>query len=416
LQKLHWSVFVLVAVFALVLTVGACAEKTTIVIAHPWGGESGEAFKKVVDLFNESQDEIRAEGMYAPYADISQEKLLLMMASGSPPDVAMLADLLIAEYAESGGIKPLDNLVARDQVLPGDYWEAAWRVTEYKGQHWAMPYTNDSRALYFNKDMFEKAGLDSRCGPQTLDELAVYARKLTLEDSEGSIVQFGFVPWRGEGWFYTWGWLFGGQFYDRETLKITADHPRNIVAMEWIEQYASNYPPGSLSGLSFWSESGAMVTAGNWNLAGLNNQGINYGVCPLPPPEGYSLSTWSGIWTLAIPTEAPHPEAAWEFVRFACGQHAQEVLAATAAQLPAHTGAAAEVLPGLKDTISPYIETFVNLLPFTHHRPTIPVGSFYWNQMVEAQNSVVSGSTPPSEALKKVTQVVQAKLDEFLGQ
>lgn len=394
--------------------------KTTIYVAYPHSGASEASLKQVIEDFNKSQNAIEAVGQYIPYSQISQEKLQVMVAGGQPPDVALLADLLVAQYAVNDGLIPLDKYLQRDGIRAGDFWPSSWRVGNWQGTHWAMPHTQDARALMVNLDHLEQAGLDpTPRGLATLDDLASYTRKLTTRKSDAGLSRLGFAPWVGEGWFYTWGWLFGGDFYDAATDKVTLTDPRLFEAMEWIGNFARNVvtPVEVATANSFTGQTMSMVVGGNWQLADLkkNHPGLRYSAVPIPPPAGRQLSTWSGIWTMVIPKGAGHPDAAWEFIKFAIRGQGAVTNAVISSAVPGHIAAAREAVGMLAKEYGQQYQTFLDLMPYSHERPTMPVGSELWDRLRDAMNAVVAGNQAPRNALETANRTVQAKLDEVMA-
>src|SRR6202011_4464778 len=104
----------------------------------------------------------------------------------------------------------------------------------------AVPFGTDLRGLYYNKTQMSAAGLDPNKPPTTTDELDAMADKLTIK-SGAKTTQMGFVPWAMQGSLYTYGWIFGGEFYDPAKDVVTLDHPQIIKALEWMVSYAKKY-------------------------------------------------------------------------------------------------------------------------------------------------------------------------------
>ncbi|HEX6972523.1 MAG TPA: ABC transporter substrate-binding protein [Limnochordia bacterium] len=398
---------------------GAAQGKVTIYIAYPHSGASEASLKQVIADFNASQGEIEALGQYVPYSQISQEKLQVMVAGGQPPDVALLADLLVAQYAAVDGLIPLDPYLTRDGIRPDEFWPSSWRVGNWQGHHWAMPHTQDARALFINLDHLESAGLDAVHGPRTLDELVSFTRKLTERNHDGTLARLGFAPWVWEGWFYTWGWLFGGDFYDAAAARVTVNEPRLVEAMSWLADFARNVvtPAEASTAADFFQQRMSMVVAGNWTLADIkrNVPDLPFGVVPIPPPAGRGLSTWSGIWTMVIPRGAPHPDAAWEFIKFAVRGRAAVTNAIISSAVPGHIPAAREAVRVLSEEYGRQYETFLELMPYSHERPTMPVGSLMWDKLAEAMNDVIAGRQAPAAALDNANRQIQAALDEAMA-
>ncbi len=83
-----------------------------------------------------------------------------MVAQGKPPTLARVATRWIPEYVASGLLEPVDSYMTqefRSQFIPLLINEGS----QYEGRTFGLPITVSSRALYYNKDLFKKAGLTS---------------------------------------------------------------------------------------------------------------------------------------------------------------------------------------------------------------------------------------------------------------
>jgi len=108
--------------------------------------------------------------------------------------------------------------------------------------------------------MFAAAGLDPERPPRTTQELDEMAAKLVKFDSNGNIVQMGFLPTEPGWWNWGWGYFFGGKV-NAGIEKLTPDDPANIKAFEWVTGYAEKY--GREKTLSFRSGFGSFDSPQN---------------------------------------------------------------------------------------------------------------------------------------------------------
>ena len=174
------------------------------------------------------------------------------------------------------------------------------------GKVYALPFMDFTAGLLYNKKLFAAAGLNPYDPPTTLEQLSADAKKLTKTGAGGKITQLGFTPdWPGpdEGQvcpLETYGWLFGGQWYDSSTGKITPDTSANVAALSWEASYVKQY--GAQNIANFLSSAGAYLTAqdpfesgklamvydGPWALqyidANVPSEASSIGVAPLPAP------------------------------------------------------------------------------------------------------------------------------------
>lgn len=156
----------------------------------------------------------------------ANDKLLTAIAGGTPPDMFHFDRFIVAQFAAQGFLTDLTALATSAGVKASDYWPFAWEEANYQGKLYALPYDTDTRALWYNKDIFTQAGLDPAKPPQTLKELQDMADKLTTKASSGKVTRWGYLPTADQAWTYTYGFAFKGLFQDATTLKITCSDPQ----------------------------------------------------------------------------------------------------------------------------------------------------------------------------------------------
>lgn len=278
-------------------------------------------------------------------------KILAAIAGGSPPDVIDLGlGITVPEWAQRGVLLPLDDYIARSHLDRNQFIASSWLPVIYNGKTYGLPFSNFNVGLVWNRKLFSQAGLDPNRAPSTLEELTTYAAKLTHK-SAGKITQLGFLPdYPGNANFQVvtlqnLGWLFGGDWYNAKTHRITADALANVRALSWEVsiykrfgvQAMANFEQSAGSYLTaqdpFESGKLAMLYDGEWQfgLVPLNGQTTflkEMDAAPFPAPAGLSSRTGASYIDTnpqVIPMGAKHPDAAWDFIRWeatdlwACG-------------------------------------------------------------------------------------------------
>ena len=188
---------------------------------------------------------------------------------------------------------------------------------EYKGKVWQMPFCVDPNfPLFWNKDLFKESGLDPEKGPVNIDEVNEFSKKINKVE-DGKVTRIGMVPWWTYGFansIYTWGWAFGGSFFDEAKNEVTPDDEYVVAALEWMTKCAEDAggpdqvavtPPGL--GVHFFAAGDVgmapMVTA-NYRDVKKYNPDLKIGQCLLPyQPPGESdpgAGAWISGWRLFI--------------------------------------------------------------------------------------------------------------------
>ena len=292
------AVFVglLIAVGVTVFVIGATHTppppppgRTVIQYWEKWTGDEGVAMQGIVDDFNATVG--KEKNIYVQWVNMSSidQKTMVAIAGGVPPDVAGLWDTQLDDFAAANALEPLDELAAAHGIGPQTYKPIFWKAcTSYKNHLWGLISTPASVALFYNKQSFidhaadlRAAGLDPDRPPQTLDELDKYAYALTTfqpggTGSERRIKASGFLPME-PGWYVTvMAYWFGGELFDPASRQLLLNSPANVRAFDWMAGYAKQYGKDAVtefhSGVSnfasaenpFFTGNSAMVQQGPW--------------------------------------------------------------------------------------------------------------------------------------------------------
>jgi ABC-type glycerol-3-phosphate transport system substrate-binding protein len=301
-----------------------------------WTGHEGQAMRKVVDDFNASQSRIFVR--YFSMGGIDQ-KALVAIAGGNPPDILGMGNFSVPPYAESNALIPLDELAAEAGIRREAYAPSVWPMLTHQGKLWAMVNTCGALALFYNKALFREAGLDPERPPRTIDELDHAALQLTRTDGRANLdglelTQAGFLHTEPDWWSWFWGYYFGGSLYDAETDKALAASSQNIAAYDWVRSYPERLGVERVlkfqSGFGFYGTPEnpflagkvAMVNQGPWlaNMIARYRPDMDYGVCPMPVEASiFDESAPVGLLdsdVLVIPRGARYPRESFEFIAY----------------------------------------------------------------------------------------------------
>ncbi len=294
-----------------------------------WTGFEGAAMREIVDAYNRQSREYFVE--YIEGGASMDQKLLIAIAGGNPPDIAGFWSDRLAGYVQNGALEPLDALMAASGVSPEAYLPKVLEACQFEGFTWGLPLTPATLALFYNRDHFRRAGLDPDRPPRTIAELDEFARRLTLWDgAHEHITQLGFTPDIPGWWNNLWPIWFGGEMWDGQG-RVTVDSPENIAAMQWVQSYAREYSVEELDRFKaaannfdspqwpFFSGRLSMVLQGTWmtNFLASHAPELDWGVAPFPAVrEDMNPISFMQVDMLVLPRDCPHPAGAWDFMLF----------------------------------------------------------------------------------------------------
>lgn len=403
----------------------ATGRKYSLKFFTVWGGDMFRRMVTLAEEFERTHPEIGVEVVFAPGHGDNQ-KVFTSIAGGTPPDVAMIVDFATAQWAENEIMQPLDDYFKRAGLSGNDFPKAVWEPMSYKGHVWHLPIMVDPNfPLVRNKTLLAEAGADVENVPKTVDEYDKLARQ--VEKMEGtSYVRLGHVPWLVYGYgnsIFTWGSAFGGDFFDRDKEKVTANDPRIVRALEWMVDHAkrlniekvSSFQQG-IQGHPIWSGKLAMAPLVTTNFIDFKTKyqpNAKYGLSFLPfaPPDGKENPAWISGWRLFMPKGVKNPDQSWELIRWVGGdQEGTTFMASKLEMMPGYLKSKGLEIMAQDPDIKWYVEVMKTA---RYYKAVIPVGSIYQAHLERLVGEALFGKKSPKEALDEATAATQKEYDDF---
>jgi multiple sugar transport system substrate-binding protein len=244
---------------ALIVSLGAgvqitqAQEPVTVTFWGDWGGTGGDQFIAMADAFNASQDRIRVE--YVLQEDMIT-KFLTSATSGGAPDIMFWDRWRTALYAPRGVLMPINDYMTQDGVSPDSFYQEALRELSWDGNIYGLPLTVDARALFYNKALFEEAGIEP---PTTWEELRQAAIALTVWDGD-RLERAGFSL-QDPGLFSMYLRQAGGEMVTEDGAQTNFNNEQGLAVLNFWDQLLNEdrvYQIGFEEGLG--NESDAFVT------------------------------------------------------------------------------------------------------------------------------------------------------------
>ena len=208
-------------------------QPVTVTVWAYWSGRELREFTAMFDRLHQLEPWITVKVS----GGVDDTKITAAINSGQPPDVAVSSDMnQIPNLCSSGAWQDLQPYIDRDGVDMTQFPPSAVQFTQYGGVQCAMPFTADSYGLYYNTDLFKKAGIATP--PKTWSEMTADVKKLTVFNPDGSIKVAGFVPWMGyyETNAVTLGVPAGASWYDANGKSALATDPHWTALLEMAEE------------------------------------------------------------------------------------------------------------------------------------------------------------------------------------
>jgi len=160
------------------------------------GGGLGEAINMLVENFNASRSDIQVEAIYQGTYDEALNKMKASMDSKSGPTIMHANDGGTRYMVDSGAITPMQQFIDADNFDLSQFEENILAYYTLDGRLNSMPFNTSNLIMYYNKDMFRKAGLDPEKPPTTFDEMKKIGQILTKDGVTG--ISFAIESWNLE--------------------------------------------------------------------------------------------------------------------------------------------------------------------------------------------------------------------------
>ena len=277
------------------------------------------------------------------------EKVAVMAASGSPPDVARVALEGVQLVAHKGMALPLDPYIKRDQGQLKDYFpdvnQNMLKSMSYNGKQYQLPFTWNGPVLHYNTALFEKAGIPRPKDDWSLDDFLEVTRRVTRDDvwavTTPNAYWGGVVPWL---------FLAGADFLTDDWKQSRANDPRTVEAVQLYQDLSARHrvaPPAG-AGADFNTGKLAMRGDGGGNLrlsaiqAGMRDFDVLFF------PKWRTQTHEYGGTGFPILKESKHHEQSWLLSRFLIRKESIAAFCASVSQTPARRSVAYDmwVKPG----------------------------------------------------------------------
>ncbi|MBY3369159.1 extracellular solute-binding protein [Rhizobium laguerreae] len=374
----------------------AFAETTLNALFMAQAAYSEADVRAMTDAFAKANPDIKVNLEFVPYEGL-HDKTVLAQGSGGGYDVVLFDVIWPAEYATNKVLVDVSSRITDEMkkgVLPG-----AWTTVQYDGKYYGMPWILDTKYLFYNKEILEKAGI--KAPPKTWDELAEQAK--TIKDKGLLATPIAWSWSQAEAAICDYTTLvsaYGGDF-----LKDGKPAFQTGGGLDALKYMVSSYSSGlTEEDVRKVFENGDAAFALNWtymyNMA--NNPKDSkvagkVGVSPAPGIAGKSeASAVNGSMGLGITSASQHPDEAWKYITFMTSQATQNAYAKLSLPIWASSYEDPDVTKGQEELISAAKIGLAAMYP----RPTTPKYQELSTALQQAIQEALLGQSSPEDALK----------------
>jgi multiple sugar transport system substrate-binding protein len=347
------------------------------------------------------------------------DKVQVMIAGGSQLDLFMSSPIWVPNLALRNLYLELNSLMAKERFPSGDYAPAALDAFAYKGKQYALPEIVNFGVVFYNKQLFQRAGVPFPADTWTWEQFLDTAQRLTARRG-GEVEVWGVWPVRTDlNNTMPYIWMNGGQIFDDEQdpRRSTMATPPVVEAVEWRANWALRHrvaptPDDPLpSGNAFFNGIAAMYVSTVSGVPGMLAaiQAFEWDAAPLPRgPRG--LINFAGSAGQGIASGSKQVDEAWHLLRYQVSPDGLRPYTRAQWALPPHKGLAATEYMQLQ-TPPANRRVLVNMLDVLRALPKAPFMLETYNQVYGVQlNNIYDGKVPAREGCRAIDD----QIAEFL--
>ncbi|HMO56452.1 MAG TPA: sugar ABC transporter substrate-binding protein [Roseiflexaceae bacterium] len=293
-------------------------------------------YENFVLKFQEENPDIRIDISFEAWGDY-HTKLPTMLAGGVVPDVIHQHMSVVQDYGHKNALLDLSPFMQSDGVKSEDYIPALFNAFSDQGKVFALPKDSAAWGVYYNKTMFDEAGVAYPSNDWTLDDFQAIALELTRDEDGNPASSPRFDASRIKQWGFTWmeptptasenaeGFVKarGGNWYNAGYSETLIHEP---AAIEHFKMFAdmrcgqNSIPtPAQATGQGDPFRSGLTAMIVGFHTVNFfsvqENVRFDYDVTYMPSgPGGQFVPVGASGW--AIPSQAKNPEISWRFVKY----------------------------------------------------------------------------------------------------
>ncbi len=296
------------------------------------GSANGPELDKIIADFNalpENQGKIVVKGVFQGNYDELIAKYKAAAQTGATPTMAQVYDIGTQFMIDSGTVTPMQNFIDAEKYDTSDLQPPIAGYYTVNNKLESMPFNTSTPVLYYNKDVFKKAGLDPDKPPATLDEIRRDAE--AIKKANAAKYPFGAAIY---GWFIEEEMAVNGDLYcspdngrgsDRAT-QMSFDNPNTVKFLDWWDQMikdglSTNIGRDTTQAQSTFSSGASAITLESTGALGgfIKNASFEVGVGNYPKMDATDSGPIIGgasVWIMGNGHSDAEQQAAWSFVKY----------------------------------------------------------------------------------------------------
>ncbi len=405
-------------------------EGTEISFWHSMGGVNGQAIDALVEKFNtENEFGITVNAQYQGEYDDSLNKLKSAQIGNMGADLVQVYEIGSRFMIESGWITPMQEMIDADGYDMSSIEPNLAAYYTIDDKLYSMPFNSSTPIMYYNKDMFEKAGITEV--PDSLEAIEEAGEQLLSKGGAGEVISLGIYGWFFEQFMGKQGLDYANNENGRKEAATAVAFDENggaaNILTAWKSLYDKGYAPnvgkGGDAGLADFSAGKSAITLGSTASLKQILQDVNgkfeVGTAYFPKvkssDEGGVSIGGASLWALNN-NDPKKARATWEFIKFLVSSESQAYWNAQTGYFPVTTDAHEEQV--FKDNIAKYPQ-FQTAIDQLHDSSPEYVGALLSvfpeaRATVESQiESLLNGDQNVDETVSNMADAINKSIEEY---
>ncbi len=378
-----------------------------------WDGNNGKAVTALADKFMQLHPTIKVKVVTIPWGDLLPKFQTAIAGKNLPAagagDIAWMAKL-----HASGALVDLTEAVSKANVDLADFYPALFEYGKYQGKLESLPVSTNNLALFYNKDLFTKAGLDPNKPPTTWDELRDAAKKIAALG--GGVQGFEIYTQPGEGltWqFQPYLWQSGADYLTDDNTKAAFNTEAGKKALGFLVDLIQKDKVTQAGQWGAFDKGQAgMRIDGSWMVSGYASQAaFQFGTAMLPIPAGGEPATnMGGEQGFVFKTTPEKEAAATEFLMWFTSTPVQAEWDSLTGFMPIRKSVLTDPTFTAWEATEPRFKAFIDQQQYAHARPPIEKYSDTSDVFSKELEKAFYGKVSVADALANAEKAVNAVL------
>ncbi|MCI1902001.1 MAG: sugar ABC transporter substrate-binding protein [Bifidobacteriaceae bacterium] len=374
-----------------------------------WDEAQKKGMEEMTQAFMKENPNVKVKVTVTPF-DQYFTKLETQARGNNMSDVFWMPPEYLPKYVNGDKLLDMSEDIKKDSVDMGKYPKSVVEALSKNGKVWAMPKDYSTVGLWYNKTLFDKAGVSYPDDSWGWKDLASAAEKLTNKAAG----QYGIVADNDSNFYSSLMYQNNVKVTDANG-KSEIDTPAMHEALNFANSFLKKgYSPSISDQASttpdqyFESGKAAMIYSGSWMPSEYTASGQKVDVAPLP--KGKIRATPMAGLGYAIAKNTKNADAAWKYVKFMSGKTANEIQAKTKTAIPAYEGTQDAIIKAWPDI---NFKSFVDSSDYGTAPYYIDAWEKFKTVWGDGVGDILAGKTPVDTGLASLNKQVQSIIDEY---